>query len=88
MNKKELVAAIANSCGTTQSQAGEFINAFCDTIVGELKGNQNVAIPGFGQFIAKHRPAREMRNPATGQTMMAKAKTSAQFKPAVGLKDL
>ncbi len=88
MNKKELVAAIATSCGTSQSQAGEFVNAFCETIVGQLKGNQNVAIPGFGQFVAKHRPAREMRNPATGKTMMAKAKTSAQFKPSVGLKDL
>jgi len=88
MNKKELVASLAETCGTTQAQAGEFVNAFCDTIVSELKKNNNVAIPGFGQFVAKHRPAREMRNPATGQTMMAKAKTSAQFKPSVGLKDL
>lgn len=88
MNKKELVAAIADSTGTTQSQAGEFINAFCETVVGQLKDNNAVAIPGFGQFIAKHRPAREMRNPATGKTMMARAKTSAQFKPSVGLKDL
>ncbi len=88
MNKKELVAAIAESCGTTQAQAGEFVNAFCDTVVGQLKQNNNVAIPGFGQFVAKHRPAREMRNPATGKQMMAKAKTSAQFKPAIGLKDL
>ena len=88
MNKKELVAAIAESCGTTQAQAGEFVNAFCETVVASLKNNDNVAIPGFGQFVAKHRPAREMRNPATGQMMMAKAKTSAQFKPSVGLKDL
>jgi len=88
MNKKELVAAIADSCGTSQSQAGEFINAFCETVVGQLKRDNNVAIAGFGQFIAKHRPAREMRNPATGKTMMARAKTSAQFKPSVGLKDL
>ena len=88
MNKKELVAAIAESCGSTQAQAGEFLNAFCDTVVGQLKDNNSVAIAGFGQFVAKHRPAREMRNPATGQMMMAKAKTSAQFKPSVGLKDL
>jgi len=88
MNKKELVAAIADSCGTTQSQAGEFVNAFCETVVGQLKQSNSVAIPGFGQFVAKHRPAREMRNPATGQMMMAKAKTSAQFKPSSNLKDL
>jgi nucleoid DNA-binding protein len=47
-----------------------------------------VVIPGFGQFVAKHRPSREMRNPATGKMMMSKAKTSASFKPAAALKDL
>ena len=88
MNKKELVGALAEKCGTTQAQAGEFVNAFCDTVVGELKKGNGVALPGFGQFVAKHRPSREMRNPATGQMMMSKAKTSAQFKPSAGLKDL
>lgn len=88
MNKKELVAAVASSCGTTQVQAGEMLNAFCDTIVGELKKGNGVAIPGFGQFIAKHRPSRQVRNPATKEMMMSKAKTVTQFKPAAGLKDL
>lgn len=88
MNKKELVGALAECCGTSQSQAGEFVNAFCETVVGELKKGNAVALPGFGQFIPKHRPSREMRNPATGQMMMSKAKTSAQFKPSAGLKDL
>ena len=88
MNKKELVGALAEQCGTTQSQAAEFVDAFCSTVTGQLKQNNAVAIPGFGQFVAKHRPAREMRNPATGKQMMSKAKTSAQFKPSIGLKDL
>jgi len=88
MNKKELVSALADQCGVTQAQAGEFVSAFCDTVVGELKAGNGVALPGFGQFIAKHRPSREMRNPATRQMMMSKAKTSAQFKPSAALKDL
>ena len=88
MNKKELVSAIAENCGSTQAQAGEFVNAFCETVVSSLKDGNDVIMPGFGKFIAKHRPEREMRNPATGKMMMAKAKTSAQFKPSVGLKDL
>ena len=88
MNKKELVSTLADQCGTTQAQAGEMLEAFCSTVVGELKKGNGVAIPGFGQFIAKHRASREMRNPATGKMMMSKAKTSAQFKPSVGLKDL
>jgi len=88
MNKKELVNSLADHCGTTQAQAGEFVNAFCEVVVSELKQGNGVALPGFGQFIAKHRPSREMRNPATGKMMMSKAKTSAQFKPSAGLKDL
>ena len=88
MNKKELISALADHCDTSNAQASQFVDAFCSTVVGELKGGNSIAIPGFGQFIAKHRPSREMRNPATGQMMMSKAKTSAQFKPSVGLKDL
>lgn len=88
MNKKELVAALADKCGVTQAAAGEMVNAFTETVTAELKEGNGVALPGFGQFIAKHRPSREMRNPATGKTMMSKAKTSAQFKPSASLKDL
>jgi len=88
MNKKELVGAMADSCGTTQAVSAEFCEAFTSTIVGELKKGNEVNIPGFGKFIAKHRPARQMRNPATGQQMMSKAKTGAQFRASAALKDL
>lgn len=88
MNKKELVSAMADSCGVTQAQAGDVLNAFCDTIVSELKSGNEINLPGFGKFVAKHRAAREMRNPATGKMMMSQAKTSAQFKPSAGLKNL
>lgn len=90
MNKKELVAALADSCGTTQAQAGEFVNAFCETVTAEMKkgDGHGVTLPGFGSFVAKHRPSRSVRNPSTGEQMMSKAKTVAQFKAASALKDL
>lgn len=90
MNKKELVAALAESCGSTQAEAGNFVNAFCETVTNEMKkgDGHGVALPGFGQFVAKHRPSRQVRNPATGAQMMTKPKTVAQFKPSTGLKDL
>lgn len=88
MNKKELVTALADRCNTTQAIAGDMVNAFCETVTTELKGGNAVALPGFGQFVAKHRPSREMRNPATGKMMMSRAKTSCQFKPSANLKDL
>jgi len=61
-----------------------------EIVTNELKkgDKSSVALPGFGQFIAKHRASREMRNPATGAMMMSKAKTSATFKASANLKDL
>ncbi|MEL6687465.1 MAG: HU family DNA-binding protein [Pseudomonadota bacterium] len=88
MNKKELVAKLADHLDSSQSAAGDAVNGVLDIITAELKAGNEVNLPGFGKFIAKHRPAREMRNPQTGEKMMSKAKTSAQFKPSVGLKDL
>lgn len=90
MNKKELVGAIAEQTGTTQAAAGEMLSAFCEVVTNEMKqgDGSKVIIPGFGQFVAKHRESREMRNPATGKMMMSKAKTSASFKAAAALKDL
>ncbi len=90
MNKKELIAKLADHMDTNQSVAGDAVNGVFDLIVGELKkgDGHEVNLPGFGKFVAKHRPSREMRNPQTGKPMMSKAKTSAQFKPSAGLKDL
>jgi len=91
MNKKELVGKVATQCGCTQAQAAEFFEAFTGTIVSHLKAEGDggdVNLPGFGKFIAKHRPSREMRNPATGQMMMSKAKTGIQFKTSAALKDI
>ncbi len=88
MNKKELVAKLADHLDTSQSAAGDMLNGTLEIITNELKDGNEVNLPGFGKFIAKHRPSREMRNPQTGEKMMSKAKTSAQFRPSVGLKDL
>jgi len=90
MNKKELIAAMADQAGATQAEAGEMLSAFVEVVTNEMKkgDGEKVVIPGFGQFVSKHRASREMRNPATGQMMMSKAKTSASFKPAAALKDL
>lgn len=88
MNKKDLVGKIADHLDTTQADAGRFVDAMIDTITDSLKQGEEVNLPGFGKFVATHRPSREMRNPATGKMMMSKAKTTTQFKPAAAMKDL
>ncbi len=88
MNKSELTKKVAESASMTQADAGRAIDAMLDTISGELKKGEQVALAGFGTFVAKTRAEREGRNPATGKTMTIPAKTSAAFKPASALKDL
>ena len=90
MNRKELVGALAEQSGCSQATANDVLNGFIEVITNEMKqgDGSKVVIPGFGQFVSKHRPAREVRNPSTGAMMMSKAKTAASFKPSAALKDL
>lgn len=88
MNKGELTKAVADAAGMSQAEAGRAVDAVFDTIAGAVKKRQQVAIAGFGTFVAKTRGAREGRNPATGDKIKIEEKTSAAFKPASALKDL
>ncbi|WP_421786105.1 HU family DNA-binding protein [Hyphobacterium sp.] len=88
MNKSDLAKTVADSTGMSKAQAGEAVDATIDAIVSAVKGKDNVQLAGFGTFYAKHREARQVRNPRTGETMMSKAKTSAAFRPAASLKDI
>ncbi|MCL4137247.1 UNVERIFIED_CONTAM: hypothetical protein GTU68_014360 [Idotea baltica] len=88
MNKGELTKAVAADADISQSDAGKAVDAVFDAIANSVKGRESVAIAGFGTFLAKTRNAREGRNPATGEKIQIKEKTSAAFKPASALKDI
>ena len=88
MNKGELTKAVADATGMSQADSGRAVDAVFDSIAGAVKSREQVAIAGFGTFLAKTRGAREGRNPATGATIQIAEKTSAAFKPASALKDL
>ena len=88
MNKSELCKKVAEAAEMTQADANRAIDAVFDTIASELKNGEQVALAGFGTFVAKTRKAREGRNPATGKPIPIPEKTSATFKPASALKDL
>ncbi|WP_406603401.1 HU family DNA-binding protein [Neolewinella persica] len=87
MNKGELVASIAENAGLTQSQAEAALSATLDAIQGALKGGESVSLVGFGTFSANDRPARDGRNPRTGETIKIAAKTVAKFKPGKKLSE-
>ena len=81
------MASIAEKAGLTQSQAESALSATLDSIQDALKDGDSVSLVGFGTFSANERPAREGRNPRTGETIQIAAKTVAKFKPGKKLSD-
>jgi DNA-binding protein HU-beta len=88
MNKGELTKAVATAVGISQAEAGKAVDAVFDTIASSVKSREQVAIAGFGTFVAKTRNAREGRNPATKEVIKIPEKTAVAFKPATVLKDI
>lgn len=88
MNKSELTKVVADSTGMKQIDAAKLVDTVFDSIAASLRKGEQVAIAGFGTFVAKTRAAREGRNPSTGKAIQIPARTSAAFKPASALKDL
>lgn len=86
MNKSDLVSAIAQNTGTTKAAAAAQLDAALDTITTALKKGESVSIAGFGIFSIRHRPARQGRNPATGEMLSLPASRTPAFKPAKSLK--
>jgi len=85
MNKGDLIKAVAESAGLNQTQASDAVAAVFDTIESTLKNKDKASFIGFGTFSTNNRPARDGRNPATGETIKIKAKTVVKFKPGKAL---
>ena len=54
----------------------------------EMKKGEKVQLVGFGTFEVSERPAREGRNPRTGETMTIAATKTPKFKVGKALKDM
>ena len=89
MTKGELVAAMAESTGTSQAAAGAALDAAIDTIMATVANGEKVSLPGFATFERGHRAARQGRNLQTGETIQiaaantVKIKAGSKFKEAV-----
>ena len=87
MNKKELVAAVAEQAGLKKVDAEKAIEAFTAVVEGALKAGDKVQLVGFGTFEVAERPEREGRNPRSGETMTIAASKNPKFKAGKALKD-
>lgn len=87
MNKGELIEKVAQETGGSNAEASRYLDAVLATVEEELRSGGEVQIPGFGKFKVTERPAREGRNPATGEKMQIKASKSPSFSAGNSLKE-
>jgi DNA-binding protein HU-beta len=80
LNTTELIDAVAEANDISKAKAKEVINSIVASIVEGARRGEEVAIIGFGRFAVKERPAREGRNPRTGETLKIPASKSLGFK--------
>ena len=88
MNKTELVAAMAEKTELSKKDAEKALKAFTDVVAEELTKGEKIQLVGFGTFEVVDRPAREGRNPKTGETMKIAASKAPKFKAGKALKDV
>ncbi len=87
MNRTELIAAVAEETGLKRADAAKAVKAVTDIIASELANGEKVQLVGFGTFEVTERPAREARNPRTGEAMIISASRMPKFKAGRALKD-
>ncbi|MFB6259880.1 MAG: HU family DNA-binding protein, partial [Thiohalorhabdaceae bacterium] len=80
MNKTDLIEKVAKEADLSKAAAGRAVNAVFDGISGALSKGEDVGIVGFGTFSVSERPARQGRNPQTGQPIQIKATKVPKFK--------
>ena len=80
MNTTELVDAVAAANDLSKAKAKDVVTSVFASIVEAAKRGDDIAINGFGRFSLKERPAREGRNPRTGETLKIAASKSIAFK--------
>ena len=88
MNKREIVERVAGEAGITKQAAEAAVGAVFASVAEALARGQDVAVAGFGRFARTERPAREGRNPRTGERIAIGPSSGVSFKAAKALKDV
>ncbi len=87
MTKTQLVAALAEEIGSDKKTAAAALDGIAALVAREVAAGGTVTLPGLGKVACKSRPERQVRNPATGETITKPADKQVKFSIAKALKD-
>ena len=87
MKKRDIVDRVAGEAGIAKQAAEAAVGAVFASIAEALARGEDVAVAGFGRFGRIEWPAREGRNPRTGERIDIGPSSGVSFKPGKALKD-
>ncbi|MDP3907535.1 HU family DNA-binding protein [Novosphingobium sp.] len=87
MNTSDIADQLAETNGLTKAEARKLVDGVFAAIADAAAKGDEVAINGFGKFKVKASPAREGRNPATGETITIAASKKLTLTVAKAVKD-
>ena len=89
LTKQEFIDRVHETSGKDRSKAdtASVVEAVFENIAEAVKSDHSFRWSGFGTFETRDRPARDGRNPQTGQPLKIKASTTVGFRPANALKE-
>lgn len=93
MTKSELMVRLAevfaqkNGTYLLAKDVEYSVKILVDTMTRSLARGQRIEIRGFGSFDLNHRPARQGRNPKTGDKVSVPEKYVPHFKPGKELRE-
>ena len=87
MNQSELIEKVAQASELNQAAAGRAVKAVVNAILDALVAEDAVRVSGLGIFNVTARPAREGRNPQTGEAIQIAASKAVRFHVGKAVKD-
>lgn len=87
MTKTELVSQLATEMGADKKSASAALDGLAAIVSREVANGGAVTVPGIGKVVCRARPERQVRNPATGETLTKPADKTVKVVIAKALKD-
>ena len=85
MTLDEIAGALGTKLGIPKAQAAQAIHGLTEVVAEALKKGERVALPNLGALSVGDRPARQGRNPRTGESITIPARKVVKFSASASL---
>jgi len=87
LTKAQVASCMADRLDIKPAVAKQFLSELVSLATSEVKKKGSFSIPGLGKLVKKRSKARKGRNPATGESIRIKAKTTIKARLSKAFKE-